>query len=116
MGHAHRASAIACWTCTADGCAGAQLDLWREHARKTLPVLMRATGMLVCGEDLGFLAPCVHPLMKELGLIGEPAANTIAELLLAASLRALPDGHSSRLTMALHSSGSKTLCLLDLAC
>ena len=51
------------------GC-GAQLDLWREHARKTLPVLMRATDMLVCGEDLGFLAPCVHPLMKELGLIG----------------------------------------------
>ena len=37
---------------------------------KTLPVLMRATSMLVCGEDLGFLAPCVHPLMKELGLIG----------------------------------------------
>ena len=54
------------------GC-GAQLDLWREHARKTLPVLMRATNMLVCGEDLGFLAPCVHPLMKELGLIGRPS-------------------------------------------
>ncbi|CAL5220743.1 g2802 [Coccomyxa viridis] len=47
-----------------------QLELWREHAHKTLPVLMRATSMLVCGEDLGFLAPCVHPLMKELGLIG----------------------------------------------
>lgn len=49
---------------------GWQLELWREHAHKTLPVLMRATSMLVCGEDLGFLAPCVHPLMKELGLIG----------------------------------------------
>ena len=36
----------------------------------TLPVLMRATDMLVCGEDLGFLAPCVHPLMTELGLVG----------------------------------------------
>ncbi len=31
---------------------------------------MRATDMLVCGEDLGFLAPCVHPLMKALGLVG----------------------------------------------
>ena len=50
-----------------------QLELWREHAHKTLPVLMRATSMLVCGEDLGFLAPCVHPLMKELGLIGVPS-------------------------------------------
>ena len=48
----------------------AQLDLWRDHAMATLPVLMRATDMLVCGEDLGFLAPCVHPLMTELGLVG----------------------------------------------
>lgn len=50
---------------------GLQLELWREHAAKSLPVLMRATDMLICGEDLGFLAPCVHPLMKELGLVGE---------------------------------------------
>ena len=48
----------------------AQLELWREHALATLPVLMRATDMLVCGEDLGFLAPCVHPLMTQLGLVG----------------------------------------------
>jgi hypothetical protein len=46
------------------------VDLWWDHAYRTLPVLMRATDMLVCGEDLGFLAPCVHPLMKTLGLIG----------------------------------------------
>ena len=47
-----------------------QLELWRDHAQGALPVLMKATNMLVCGEDLGFLAPCVHPLMKELGLVG----------------------------------------------
>ncbi|CAL8472202.1 g11744 [Coccomyxa elongata] len=47
-----------------------QLDLWWDHAHTSLPVLMRATDMLVCGEDLGFLAPCVHPLMKALGLVG----------------------------------------------
>ncbi len=45
----------------------------------SLPVLMRATDMLVCGEDLGFLAPCVHPLMKKLGLVGEFLSSMIYE-------------------------------------
>ena len=29
--------------------------------------------MLVCGEDLGMIPACVHPVMEELGLIGAPA-------------------------------------------
>lgn len=58
------------------GCMLSQLGLWRDHAMATLPVLMRATEMLVCGEDLGFLAPCVHPLMTELGLIGARPSGT----------------------------------------
>lgn len=30
-----------------------QNELWRSHALKTLPALIRASDMLVCGEDLG---------------------------------------------------------------
>lgn len=30
-----------------------QDSLWRQHALKTLPVLINASEMLVCGEDLG---------------------------------------------------------------
>lgn len=47
-----------------------QEDTWRANALRTLPVLMGATDMLVCGEDLGFVPQCVPPVMQELGLIG----------------------------------------------
>ena len=63
-----------------------QNDLWRDHAMKTLPALINASDMLVCGEDLGLssskplkchgcvgsgmIPACVHPVMQELGLIG----------------------------------------------
>ena len=46
--------------------------LWRAHALKSLPALMRATQMLVCGEDLGMIPACVHPVMEQLGLVGAP--------------------------------------------
>ena len=45
-------------------------DLWTASARETLPVLMNATDMLMCGEDLGFVPPCVPPVLGELGVIG----------------------------------------------
>jgi hypothetical protein len=45
-------------------------DLWTQSAKKTLPVLMSATQMLMCGEDLGFVPSCVPPIMGELGIIG----------------------------------------------
>lgn len=38
--------------------------LWRANAMKTLPVLMGATDMLVCGEDLGLVPDCVPPVMQ----------------------------------------------------
>ncbi|KAG9454794.1 hypothetical protein H6P81_007698 [Aristolochia fimbriata] len=47
-----------------------QDELWRENALKTLPVLLNSSDMLACGEDLGFIPSCVHPVMQELGLIG----------------------------------------------
>lgn len=47
-----------------------QDGLWRRQAHRTLPVLMGASDMLVCGEDLGMIPSCVHPVMGDLGLIG----------------------------------------------
>ncbi|CAI9099424.1 OLC1v1036244C3 [Oldenlandia corymbosa var. corymbosa] len=47
-----------------------QESLWRQNAMKTLPVLLNSSDMLACGEDLGLIPSCVHPVMQELGLIG----------------------------------------------
>ncbi|KAL3639655.1 4-alpha-glucanotransferase dpe2 [Castilleja foliolosa] len=47
-----------------------QETLWRQNALKTLPVLLNSSDMLACGEDLGMIPSCVHPVMQELGLIG----------------------------------------------
>lgn len=47
-----------------------QENLWRDNAMKTLPVLLNSSDMLACGEDLGLIPSCVHPVMQELGLIG----------------------------------------------
>ncbi|XP_065853062.1 4-alpha-glucanotransferase DPE2 [Euphorbia lathyris] len=47
-----------------------QDDLWRQNAMKTLPALLNSSDMLACGEDLGLIPACVHPVMQELGLIG----------------------------------------------
>ncbi|CAJ1916795.1 unnamed protein product [Sphenostylis stenocarpa] len=45
-------------------------NLWRQNALKTLPVLLNSSDMLACGEDLGLIPSCVHPVMQELGLVG----------------------------------------------
>ncbi|XVE90753.1 hypothetical protein DITRI_Ditri20bG0102400 [Diplodiscus trichospermus] len=47
-----------------------QEKLWQQNALKTLPVLLNSSDMLACGEDLGLIPACVHPVMQELGLIG----------------------------------------------
>ncbi|KVI12197.1 Carbohydrate-binding-like fold [Cynara cardunculus var. scolymus] len=47
-----------------------QESLWRQNAMKTLPALLNSSDMLACGEDLGLIPSCVHPVMQELGLIG----------------------------------------------
>jgi hypothetical protein len=39
-----------------------QENLWRQNALKTLPVLLNSSDMLACGEDLGLLPACVHPV------------------------------------------------------
>ncbi|CAN6443473.1 unnamed protein product [Victoria cruziana] len=44
--------------------------LWRQNALKTLPALLNSSNMLACGEDLGLIPLCVHPVMQDLGIIG----------------------------------------------
>ena len=39
-------------------------DFWRWEALKKLPPLIEATGMLVCGEDLGMIPDCVASVMS----------------------------------------------------
>lgn len=39
-----------------------QESLWRQNALNTLPVLLNSSDMLACGEDLGLIPSCVHPV------------------------------------------------------
>lgn len=41
--------------------------LWRGQALRTLPALMAASDMLICGEDLGFVPACLPPVMQVRG-------------------------------------------------
>ncbi|EKD31281.1 MAG: hypothetical protein ACD_77C00349G0013 [uncultured bacterium] len=44
-------------------------DFWYQTAMKKLPSLISATGMLVCGEDLGMIPACVPSAMKSLSIL-----------------------------------------------
>lgn len=47
-----------------------QDDFWKKVGMKKLSPLKRNTNMLVCGEDLGMVPPCVPDVMKQLGILG----------------------------------------------
>lgn len=42
---------------------------WYHSGMEKLPALKRATNMLICGEDLGMMTPCVTAVMKNLGIL-----------------------------------------------
>ena len=42
---------------------------WQREAMKKLPVLVEATRMLVCAEDLGMIPPCVPQVMSDLRIL-----------------------------------------------
>lgn len=42
---------------------------WRHNALRKLPELLRETGMLACGEDLGMVPDCVGGVMTSLGIL-----------------------------------------------
>ncbi|MEC5142786.1 4-alpha-glucanotransferase [Chitinophaga sp. 212800010-3] len=46
-----------------------QESRWRKEAIHKLPLLKRATGMLICGEDLGMVPACVPDVMRAMGLL-----------------------------------------------
>ncbi|MDR2709687.1 MAG: 4-alpha-glucanotransferase [Elusimicrobiota bacterium] len=45
-------------------------DLWYKSAMEKLPVLMHATKMLMCAEDLGMIPRCVPKVLDELEILG----------------------------------------------
>lgn len=49
---------------------GRNEELWRSEALKHLPVIVAATEMLACGEDLGMVPDCVEGVMQELFISG----------------------------------------------
>ena len=42
---------------------------WYQSGMEKLPALKRSTNMLICGEDLGMMTPCVTAVMKSLGIL-----------------------------------------------
>ncbi|MCF7791881.1 MAG: 4-alpha-glucanotransferase [Victivallales bacterium] len=46
-----------------------QEKLWEEQAMIKLPALLRATDMLICGEDLGMIPECVPRVINKLGIL-----------------------------------------------
>ncbi len=46
-----------------------QDEFWFQSGMEKLPVLKQTTDMLICGEDLGMMTPCVTRAMKELGIL-----------------------------------------------
>jgi 4-alpha-glucanotransferase len=42
---------------------------WKDKAFEKLPAIIRATNMLVCGEDLGMVPDCVPEVMKVLNIL-----------------------------------------------
>ncbi len=46
-----------------------QDENWYHSGMEKLPALKRSTNMLICGEDLGMMTPCVTAVMNELGIL-----------------------------------------------
>ena len=44
-------------------------EFWRESGLRKLPALLRSTGMLACGEDLGMIPACVPEVMEEQNIL-----------------------------------------------
>ena len=46
-----------------------QEEFWQAKGYEKLPVMRRASEMLLCGEDLGMVPACVPGVLKELGIL-----------------------------------------------
>lgn len=56
-----------------------QDHLWYEKAMEKLPVILNATKMLICGEDLGMVPACVPVVMDELAIVALKVQRMPAE-------------------------------------
>lgn len=45
------------------------ITFWKHKAMQKLPILINATRMMVCGEDLGMIPSCVPEVMNELHIL-----------------------------------------------
>lgn len=45
-------------------------NLWEEHGRRLLSVMIEKTKMLICGEDLGTVPSCSYKVLEELRIPG----------------------------------------------
>jgi 4-alpha-glucanotransferase len=45
------------------------ITFWKHKAMQKLPILINATRMMVCGEDLGMIPSCVPQVMNELHIL-----------------------------------------------
>ncbi|KAA6359792.1 MAG: 4-alpha-glucanotransferase, partial [Streblomastix strix] len=45
-------------------------DIWRQSAQRKFPRMKAASRMLICGEDLGLLAPVVPEVMRQFNIMG----------------------------------------------
>jgi 4-alpha-glucanotransferase len=46
-------------------------SLWVETANHRIGLIQSASRMFICGEDLGFVPSCVHPIMRAFGIPGQ---------------------------------------------
>jgi 4-alpha-glucanotransferase len=44
-------------------------EFWYHQGMEKLPAIIEASDMLVCGEDLGMVPDCVHPVMDKLAIL-----------------------------------------------
>ncbi len=44
-------------------------EFWYHKGMEKLPAIIAASNMLVCGEDLGMVPDCVHPVMDRLAIL-----------------------------------------------
>jgi len=45
-------------------------NIWEEHGRRILSIMLQNTSMLACAEDLGTVPKCSYKVLKELGIPG----------------------------------------------
>lgn len=63
---------------------------WRKQAEVKLSALLKASDMLVCGEDLGMIPCCVKPVMDELGILSLEIQRMPKTLTEFADLQTIP--------------------------